>query len=92
MSAAVSNEPVLIDPLVAKLMEASMAQTHAVTDQVIESLTYRAKRAEVERDLIREMVSDLLDGPWMPTPDALRHALWPSRETVDAVLGEKEGC
>jgi hypothetical protein len=91
MSAAANTEPVLIDPLVAKLMEASMKQTHAVTDQVIESLTYRAKRAEAELRLVRETVGELLAGPWMPVPAALREALWPSRETVDAILNETEG-
>jgi hypothetical protein len=84
------TEPVLIDPLVARLMEASLAQTHAVTNSVIDDLTYRAKRAETELQLVRDTVSALLDGPWMPMPDAIRRALWPGREAVDAILGETE--
>lgn len=85
------TKPVLLDPLIASLMEASMAQTHAVTDSLIDSLTHRAKRAEAQLQIVREVVTALLDGPWMPTPDAIRSALWPSRETVDAALGETEG-
>lgn len=81
---------VLIHPLVAALMTASMMATAAETDQVINALQYRAARAEAELDLVRQSVSTLLEGPYMPMPDALRNALWPARETIDEVLGETE--
>lgn len=88
--AASNAERVLIDPLVAGLMEASMKATAAAADDVIGHLTFRADRAEAQLELIRERVNALLDGPWMPMPDAIRHALWPSDGAIRALLAEKE--
>lgn len=72
-----------ISPLVADLMSASLAQTHAVTNSVIDNLTERAELAEATLTAIMVGVDELLDGDYMPTSDAIRRAMLPSRATVD---------
>lgn len=72
-----------ISPLVADIMTAMMSQTHDVTNNIIESLTARADHSEAEIDAIRAGIQTLLDGPYMPTPDAILRALYPSAEMVD---------
>jgi hypothetical protein len=71
-----------ISPLVADLMTASLRQTQQVTSQVIDNLTERAEVAEATLNAVVESITDLLTGPWMPTPDALLSALYPSSELV----------
>lgn len=79
MSAA---DNVAISPLVAQLMTASMSQTAATTNAVIDSLTEQRDRAEAELAAIRADVESLLTGPYMPMPDAIWRALNPSDERI----------
>lgn len=77
-----ANERVLIDPLVADLMEQSMRQTHAVTKSVIDLLEHRAERAETALQLVREAVQDLYSDVYLPNPRFVLSALYPSEEAV----------
>lgn len=72
-----------ISPLVAQLIEASLAQTFAATDLVVEGLEADLDNALAELAAIREGVLRLLDGRYMPTPAAIERALYPSAELVE---------
>jgi hypothetical protein len=78
------EKPVLIDPLIADLMVAGMSQTHAMTNRVIENLTRERNELRAELTLIRDGLSDLLHGDFMPTPDAILRRLWPREARVQA--------
>jgi hypothetical protein len=66
--------------LMGQLMTASLAQTQDVTNRVIDSLTADLADAHATVDAIRSRIWDLLDGPYMPSADALNAALWPNEE------------
>jgi hypothetical protein len=66
--------------LMGQLMTASLAQTQDVTNRVIDSLTADLADAHATVDAIRSRIWDLLDGPYMPSADALIDALWPNEE------------
>jgi endonuclease III len=83
-----SAETMPFSPLVAEVISASMAHTHAVTNALIESLTERAETAEAELDAIRSQVHQLLSGEYMPTPNAIQRALYPDEATVAAFREE----
>lgn len=65
-------------PLVADLISSMVAQTHDTTNQLLDSLTEQVTDSQARVDAIRAGVADLLDGPYMPTPDAILRALYPS--------------
>jgi hypothetical protein len=73
-----------ISSLVAQLLEANMTQTHAVTNAVIDNLTRNRDEANATLAAIRAGVFRLLSGPYMPTSEAIREALWPSADMVNA--------
>jgi hypothetical protein len=72
-----------ISPLVANLITASLAASHATTDTLIDGLTEQRDKAEATVDAIRARVGELLDGPYAPSASAIERALWPSPEVVD---------
>ena len=82
LCAMTEKPPTLIDPLVAQLMTASMAETAAVTNMVAEDLQRRVRDREAELDLVRIRIENLLAAPYMPTETVLRNALYPSRDEV----------
>jgi hypothetical protein len=67
-------------PFVADVITAMMSQTHATTNSLIDSLTAQLADARADLDAIRFQVEGLLGGPYMPTPDAILRALYPSAE------------
>lgn len=71
-------------PLVADLMQASLTQTHAVTNSVIDNLTERAELAEATLAAIRTAVLDLVGGDFMPTPAAIERALYPRQAVINS--------
>jgi len=72
-----------ISPLVADLISASLAQTHSVTNSLIDSLTEQAASSRAEVDAIRTRITALLSGPYQPSPAAIEAALWPTDEFVE---------
>lgn len=79
-------EGFIVTPFVAALMEKSATETAWATNQVLDAAEREAKRAQATLDLVRERISKLIKGPWMPTTDALRKALWPFDEEIDAYM------
>ncbi len=77
------DAPPPISPLVADLIEANLAASHATTNSLIDGLTDQAAKAEATVAAIRHGVTGLLSGPYMPTPDAIRRVLYPPSDLVD---------
>lgn len=63
--------------LVADLMGQSMSQTHDLTNSIIDSLSEDLAETRAIVDLIRDQIENLVQGDYMPTPDALIRALYP---------------
>lgn len=81
MTAPTERQP--ISPLVASIITANATQLAATTNTLLDDLTAERDRLRAELDTIRVGVTELLNGPWMPTPDAIERALYPSRAAVD---------
>lgn len=75
--------PVEAVALIAALTEKNAHDLHYITDQLMESYKAQAEEAQAELAAIREGITSLFDGPWMPSPDAVRMALWPSTNHVN---------
>ena len=75
-----TDTPIL--PLVAEVISASLAQTHAVTGTLIDSLMAQLDDAQARRQAVEYAVERLIGGDYMPTPAAIRRALHPSDEVV----------
>lgn len=88
---AVDEQPPF-SPLVAAVLTKMFADSAATTNALLDSYKHRADRAEAELQLVRERISALLDGPYMPTPDELLRSLRPSRDEVDALLDDAGEC
>lgn len=69
-------------PLIADIITAQLSMTHAVTEPLIDSLMNQVADANAREDAVRAGVEALLGGRYMPTPDAIRNALYPSTEFV----------
>jgi hypothetical protein len=76
--------------LMGQLMTASLAQTQDVTNRVIDSLTADLADAHATVDAIRWRIGALLDGPYMPSADALIAALWPNEEEREPFRRDQE--
>lgn len=77
-----TNSTPPISPLVAELITASLTRTQQVTNQVIENLEAMNADLRAELSAVREEVLALLDGRYMPMPEAIRRALYPSRAAI----------
>jgi hypothetical protein len=73
-----------VSPLVADLIGASLQQTHATANYLIDSLTAQLAERDAKLAAIRAGVMDLIDGDWMPTPAAIQRALYPGAGDIDA--------
>lgn len=79
-----------ISPLVAELMTASLTMSHNTTNTYIDIIESQLKATRAELDAVRAGVNDLISGPWMPTPAAIRSALYPSEGAVRLASEERE--
>lgn len=75
--------PVEAVELMGALIERNAHDLHYITDQLMESYKRQAEEAQAELAAIREGITSLFDSPWMPSPDAVRMALWPSTNHVN---------
>lgn len=75
--------PVEAAELMGALIERNAHDLHFVTDQLMEGYKEERDEARAELSAIREGITSLFDGPWMPSPDAIRMALWPSTNHVN---------
>lgn len=69
--------------LMARLMEAGVAQTQAITNQVLENYRLEALRARAELRAVREDVLAALNGDYVPSHHVLINRLYPN----DARIG-----
>lgn len=73
-----------LSPLLAQVLEHNAAQAQAATNTVIADLERRLELAEARNHAVVAGVEALLRGPWAPTSDALREALYPLDDVVEA--------
>lgn len=71
-------------PLVAQILTAQAAFTADVTDRLVDSLTTENAELRARAAAIEDAVLSLLNAPYLPQPDVIRRALFPSAEVVDA--------
>lgn len=71
-------------PLLADILSANARTTADATNRVIDSLRQQLDYAHARAALVEERMVRLLDGPWMPTSQALLDALYPSDEKIRA--------
>jgi hypothetical protein len=76
-----STDP--IDPLVADLTLATLAQSQQTTDLLIESLTKRAETAEATIEVIRSKMGNLLDREYAPSERMIVRALYPKDKEIE---------
>jgi len=69
--------------LVGALMEASLAESQAVTNHLIELLTEQRDRALATLDGVRWKIDALLSEPYAPSESRLRAALYPSDDVIE---------
>lgn len=65
-----------ISPLVAELITASLSMTHDTTNRLIDNLNATIADADAHRAAVEYEVRQLLDGDFMPSPDAIRRAVY----------------
>lgn len=75
-----------IDPLLAAIISQMFADSAATTNALLDSYKHTTDRATASLGLVRARISELLDGPYLPSPDALRAALWPSDAEIEAEI------
>ncbi len=82
------TENLPMSPLVADIITASLTQTQQVTTRVIDGL--QADNADLRAELaaVRDGVTHLLSGPYMPMPGAIERALYPGKDAIAAYREE----
>lgn len=75
-----TEEGAPFSPLVGAILTQMFTDSSAVTSTLIDSLTEQLNDALATIDAIRADVDELLCGPYMPTSEYLRRALWPTAE------------
>lgn len=89
MTAVEQGQP--FSPLVADVLSAMTAQTASITNQVMDNYQAQVESLEAELYAVRQGVSLLLSGPYMPMPDAIRRAVfYPAQELIDEHNANKE--
>jgi hypothetical protein len=88
----VSSGDVIISPLVAQIMTASLAVTHHVTDMVIDNLRTRLAYAEARAAAVEHAILGLIAGPYTPSPWFIERALFPNEEEIERFLPEVEAA
>lgn len=78
-----SKQAPLIDPLVAQILEQNSKDLAWTTNTLIDNLTVERDELQAEIKAVRAAVEVLLSGPYMPMPDAIRLALWPSAHSIN---------
>lgn len=76
------TEEMPFSPLVAQVITAQHEFTRQTTDRLVDSLQHQLAEARARADAVEAGVLDLLAGPYMPTPDAIRSALFPPKVLV----------
>lgn len=78
-------------PLIGSLVTTLFANSVTTTNRLLELADARIEAAEAELYAIRHGVDQLLAGKWMPTPDAIREAVFePSQKLIEEYKANKE--
>lgn len=90
MSTAQTNDSaeVTVPALALQLMAQSAADAAFTTNTLLDGYQQRNAELETELTLIHERIADLLAGPWMPSPDAIRRAICPSLGDIKRRMAE----
>lgn len=72
--------------LVFQIMEANSRALSSTTNQLMASYIDDLREARALVALIRNAVSDLIDGPYLPSAASIRGCLWPSQAEVEYEL------
>lgn len=73
---------IMMSPLVARVMEASVAHTQSVTNALIDNLTYQEAELRARLELVCERVTQIANRPYVANPFLYLEALRPSQEDV----------
>jgi hypothetical protein len=76
------------DTFIADLVQASYSQYAGTTQRLIANLQRDAAMQRAEKELIRERVQDLLEGPFVPSGSALLKSLYPSQVLIERRAAE----
>ena len=68
--------------LALQLMAANSEGLAKTTNTLIDNLTHERDELRATLAAIRDRVSSIVEGQWMPTPHAITKALWPSDEEI----------
>lgn len=69
--------------LALRLMGASSEALAGTTNTLIDNLTAERDELRAELHAIRDRIEGLMSGPYMPSSDSIRLALWPSAATIE---------
>lgn len=76
------DDTIVMSPLVAQVMEASIRQTQDVTNALIDGLTYQEAELRATLALVRERIAQIANRPYVASPFLYLEALSPSHEDV----------
>jgi len=85
-----ADEHLPFSPLVADVLTSMFTQTAGITNTLLDSYQATIDDLEAERYAVQYGIDQLLAGPWMPTPDAIRDAVfYPRQDLIDEYKARK---
>ena len=86
-----ADEQQPFSPLVADVFTAMFALSAATTTTLLDLRQSMIDDLEAERYAVQHGIDQLLAGRWMPTPDAIRDAVfYPRKDLIDEYKARKE--
>lgn len=79
-------EPVLLDPLIAQILTANAESSYKISQVVDADYRRTIARLEAKLNLIQTNVTNLCIQPWVPNPDKIIDALYPSFEEINEAV------
>lgn len=80
------NKTYEVPGLMFACMEQMSRDAEFTTNALLDSYKHQAEKAQATLDLVRDRISELLSGPYMPTSHALANALWPLEAEIEAEM------
>lgn len=78
------DDTVVISPIIAQVMEASVRQTQDVTNALIGNLQYQEAELRATVELIREAIAEITSRPYVVNPQVYLQAMWPNKADIEA--------
>lgn len=88
------DDTIIMSPVVASVLEASVRQTQSVTNALLDNLTYEAAEMRARLELVCERVAEIANRPYIANSYLYLEALHPRREDVEERMirnGYKKG-